>query len=72
MCDIIHETKRRSIYERTDYLVNSDMSIPVALAQSWQFGVAAELDRHVGLPQVDRRPFNTPLVLRRPKLPEGK
>lgn len=72
MNDITHKTPRRSIYDRTDYLVNSDMSVPSALAASWAFGVAAELERHTGLPQVDRRPVNTPIVMKPPRIPPGK
>jgi len=70
--DLIHKPVADSIYVRTDYIVNSDMSIPFALAHTWLYGIATEGGRRTGFPPVDRRPINTPIVLYRPTLPIRK
>jgi hypothetical protein len=72
MTDVIHNNRFRSIYERTDYIVNSDMSQPFALARTWRYGVVSEIARRSGFPPVDRSPNLSPLVLRAPSLPKGK
>lgn len=70
--DVIHKTPRASIYFRTDYIVNSDMTIPYSLAFGWRSGVASELARRVGLPAQDRAPQYTPIVLHMPVIPKGR
>lgn len=67
--DPIPEHYTPSIYIRTDYIVNSDMSIPLALARSFNLGVAEEIQDHPGMPPQDRRPHYTPLVLQPPPFP---
>jgi hypothetical protein len=64
MSDVIHRTPRRSIYVRTDYLVNSDMTIPFSLAAPLVAAFYSEGERRVGLPSRfwDRRPQPSPLV----------
>lgn len=67
--DIIHKTPRTSIYERTDYIVNSDMTIPFALAGTIRYGFEFESTARPGLPRHNREPFNgTPLSWRGMKL----
>lgn len=70
--DLIHEPVPQSIYVRTDYIVNSDMAIPLGLAVGWNQSVVSELAVRTGLPFNDRRPEDSPLVLRQPKIPKGK
>jgi hypothetical protein len=70
--DLIHKPPRPSIYFRTDYIVNSDMSIPFGTAETWRYGVDHEIGRHPGFANNDRRPQFTPIVLRQPKLPKGR
>lgn len=72
MADEIHKIPRRSIYDRFDYLVNSDMSIPFTLATTWNYGVASEIARRSGFPPVDRRPQLTPIVLVQRRIPPGR
>jgi hypothetical protein len=64
--DVIHSVKRRSIYDRTDYLINSDMAISFATARAWRFGIASEAGRRPGFPPVSREAAITPLVLAQP------
>jgi len=67
--DFIHQPPVESMYRRTDYLVNSNMMIPYALAHTWRTGVQTELARRKGLPGMDRRPEYTPIVLLPPIMP---
>ena len=68
--DFIHGPLVQSAYRRTDYLVNSDMAIPIGLAGSWRYGVAWELMVRRGLPEVCREAHYSPLVLAPGKLPD--
>lgn len=68
--DLIHKQPAYSIYFRTDYLVRSDMTIPLALAShSIIFGYDTELGRRPGIVEQDRAPQYTPLVLHPAILP---
>jgi hypothetical protein len=67
--DFIHFPPVDSIYRRTDYLVNSNMMIPYALANTWRTGVRTELAVRKGLPGMNSQPELTPLVLLPPIIP---
>lgn len=70
MADYMHKVKVRSIYERTDYLTNIDLSVPRALAMNYRFGRDAEMARHTGLPLRTDAAQYTPLALRGTLLPK--
>lgn len=61
--DLIHKTPRSSIYTRTDYIVNSDMSIPLAFGERFVAEAESEALRRTGLPRMNRAPADSPLVL---------
>jgi hypothetical protein len=68
--DFIHDTPRHSIYDRNDYIVNSDMTIPYGMARTLVHGFQTEAGRRPGLPGLDfdsyRGPYPSPLVLHPP------
>jgi hypothetical protein len=61
--DVIHKGRTVSIYERTDYIVNLDSSVPLSLASTMQYGIASESGRRNGFPPVDRGPHPVPVKL---------
>ncbi len=67
--DVIHDPGNGSVYPRTDYIANYDLTVPFALARSVVFESRMEADRRVGLPQNDPRPVLSAIVLRRNKIP---
>lgn len=70
--DPIREHYGRSIYQRQDYIVNSDMTIPYALARGFMASIQSEAIRRTGLPGNSREPAFTAIVLHPPYMPEGK
>lgn len=67
--DVTHAVPRFSIYDRTDYLVNMDLTITRGLAYPLLVSAETEPLRVVNLPPNDSRPIYTPLAVWRSKVP---
>lgn len=61
--DVIHYPPRHTIYEQTVYITGSDMSIPFAAASTMVYGIASEIGRRPGFPQVNRGNIYSPLIM---------
>jgi hypothetical protein len=70
MCDPSHNNRYHSIYVHTEYLVNSDMAIPLALARGLVHSTVEEMIRRTGLPEVSREPVDTARAY--PRISSGK
>src|SRR5574337_976951 len=79
MADYIHKPPRPTIYVRTDYIVNSDLSIQFAVGRNWLNESVAEGLVHTGFPANNRHsvtpaggPPGQPITAYQRALPKGR